>query len=87
MRHYKSSEWCFPPQDGLFSGEFAADAYVMGYDTRPLLTLEEKGRFLERAVREEWVLFYEHDAVNECSTLIQTEKGVRVGEVLRLAEI
>jgi len=31
-RHYKSSEWCFPPQDGLFSGEFAADAYVMGYD-------------------------------------------------------
>ena len=32
VRHYKSSEWCFPPQDGLFSGEFAADAYVMGYD-------------------------------------------------------
>ena len=62
-------------------------AYVMGYDTRPLLTLEEKGRFLERAVREEWVLFYEHDAVNECSTLIQTEKGVRVGEVMRLEEI
>jgi hypothetical protein len=31
-RHYKSSEWCFPPQDGLIFGEFAADAYVMGYD-------------------------------------------------------
>jgi hypothetical protein len=31
-RHYKSSEWCFPPQDGLFSGEFAADAYLMGFD-------------------------------------------------------
>ena len=62
-------------------------AYVMGYDTRPLLTLEEKGRFLERAAQEEWILFYEHDSAHECSTLIQTEKGIRCGEVLRLDDI
>jgi glyoxylase-like metal-dependent hydrolase (beta-lactamase superfamily II) len=52
--------------------------YVMGYDTRPLLTLNEKGKFLEEAVTKEFVLFLEHDSVNECCTLQQTEKGVRL---------
>jgi glyoxylase-like metal-dependent hydrolase (beta-lactamase superfamily II) len=59
-------------------------AYVMGYDTRPLITLEEKARILNQAVAEEWVLVYEHDPINECSTLQQTEKGPRVGEVFAL---
>jgi glyoxylase-like metal-dependent hydrolase (beta-lactamase superfamily II) len=54
--------------------------YVMGYDTRPLLTLEEKGAFLQRAVSEEYVLFLEHDAHNECCTLKETEKGPRLDE-------
>lgn len=53
-------------------------AYVMGYDTRPLLTLTEKEKFLQRAVEEEFVLFLEHDSVNECCTLQMTEKGVRL---------
>lgn len=52
--------------------------YVMGYDTRPLLTLGEKKRFLDRAADEEYVLFLEHDSVNECCTVQQTEKGVRL---------
>ena len=52
--------------------------YVMGYDTRPLLTLNEKGKFLEDAVTKEFVLFLEHDSINECCTLQQTEKGVRL---------
>lgn len=60
-------------------------AYVMGYDTRPLITLEEKARILNQAVEENWVLFYEHDPINECSNLIQTEKGPRVGEVFALS--
>jgi hypothetical protein len=50
----------------------------MGYDTRPLLTLEEKAVFLQKAAEEEYVLFLEHDAHNECCTLKQTEKGVRL---------
>ena len=54
--------------------------YVMGYDTRPLLTLEEKASFLDRAVKEDFLLFLEHDAENELITLEQTPKGVRCKE-------
>jgi glyoxylase-like metal-dependent hydrolase (beta-lactamase superfamily II) len=61
--------------------------YVMGYDTRPLLTLEEKESFLNEAVDNEYVLFFEHDAVNECCTLKRTEKGVRVDAVFPLSEV
>ncbi len=52
--------------------------YVMGYDTRPLITLKEKGAFLKRAQKEDYVLFLEHDSVNECCTLKETEKGIRL---------
>ncbi|MFM7309399.1 MAG: MBL fold metallo-hydrolase [Flavobacteriales bacterium] len=62
-------------------------AYVMGYDTRPLLTLEEKARFLNTAADEQWVLLFEHDAMNECATLTRTEKGVRLEHVLKLADL
>ena len=55
-------------------------AYVMGYDTRPLLTLEEKKLFLDAAAEEEWVLFLEHDAVHAACTVQHTEKGVRLCE-------
>jgi len=54
--------------------------YVMGYDTRPLITMAEKELFLNNAAGQEFVLFLEHDSVNECCTLINTEKGVRLGE-------
>ena len=55
-------------------------AYVMGYDTRPLLTLDEKKTFLDAAANEEWVLFLEHDAVNAACTVQHTPKGVRLRE-------
>ncbi|MCG2461958.1 MBL fold metallo-hydrolase [Flavobacteriaceae bacterium F89] len=55
--------------------------YVMGYDTRPLLTMNEKQQFLDRAVAEDFYLFLEHDAHNEICTLKQTEKGVRLKEI------
>ena len=61
--------------------------YVMGYDTRPLLTLDEKAKFLNEAVSNDYVLFFEHDAVNECCTLKNTEKGVRVNETFKLSEL
>jgi glyoxylase-like metal-dependent hydrolase (beta-lactamase superfamily II) len=61
--------------------------YVMGYDTRPLLTLQEKQTFLEEAVRENYILFFEHDASNECCTVKMTEKGVRVDQTFRLDEL
>jgi len=62
-------------------------AYVMGYDTRPLLTIQEKQLFLEVAAREQYVLFLEHDSVNECCTVKMTEKGVRVDQTFRLNEL
>ena len=61
--------------------------YVMGYDTRPLLTLQEKQQFLEEAVQNHYVLFLEHDSVNECCTVKMTEKGVRVDQTFRLDEL
>jgi glyoxylase-like metal-dependent hydrolase (beta-lactamase superfamily II) len=60
--------------------------YVMGYDTRPLLTLEEKDAFLARAVEEDLLLFLEHDAENELISLEQTAKGVRCKESYRFDE-
>jgi glyoxylase-like metal-dependent hydrolase (beta-lactamase superfamily II) len=61
--------------------------YVMGYDTRPLMTLEEKGSFLDTAATENYVLFLEHDSVNECCTLQHTEKGVRLAETFAFSSL
>jgi glyoxylase-like metal-dependent hydrolase (beta-lactamase superfamily II) len=62
-------------------------AYVMGYDTRPLITLDEKGKFMDKAADEEYILFLEHDPVNECCTVQKTEKGVRLKETFRLSDV
>lgn len=61
--------------------------YVMAYDTRPLLTLQEKAAFLNTAANEKYILFFEHDPINECCNLQTTEKGVRLDQVFRLDEI
>jgi len=58
--------------------------FVMGYDTRPLLTLSEKELFLNTAADKNYYLFLEHDAHNEIITVKHTEKGVRLNEVLSL---
>ena len=61
--------------------------YVMGYDTRPLLTLDEKEKFLNKAAEEEYILFLEHDADNECCTLKNTEKGIRLDQTFSFNEL
>jgi len=61
--------------------------YVMGYDTRPLLTLDEKAAFLNKAADNEYVLFLEHDNTNECCTVQHTEKGVRVKDTFKFNEL
>ena len=60
--------------------------YVMAYDVRPLLTMEEKVPFMLQAAKEEFILFFEHDPVTECCTVEQSEKGIRVKEKFNLAE-
>jgi len=61
--------------------------YVMGYDVRPLVTLAEKEKFLLEAADNEYILFFEHDPINECCTVKKTEKGVRLDRVFRLSEV
>jgi hypothetical protein len=61
--------------------------YVMAYDMFPLTTLNEKKSFLSEAVQNDYILFFEHDPMNECCTLQQTEKGIRSKEVFMLSEI
>lgn len=57
--------------------------YVMGYDTRPLMTLNEKEKFLRKATDESYILFLEHDIENEMCRLKDTEKGPRLKETYR----
>ena len=61
--------------------------WVMGYDTRPLLTMDEKGDFLEVALKEDFVLFFEHDAQHECCTLKAGAKGPELDRTFRLEEL
>ena len=58
--------------------------YVMAYDMFPLQTLTEKKAFLEEAVDNDYILFFEHDAVHECCTLQRTEKGIRMKDSFKL---
>ena len=61
--------------------------YVMGYDTRPLITLAEKESFLREAADNNYVLFFEHDPLNECCTVVKTEKGVRPDHTFPLSAV
>jgi len=61
--------------------------YVMGYDTRPLLTLPEKEKFLNEAADNNYYLFLEHDAHNQIITVKHTEKGVRLDQVFTFNEL
>jgi glyoxylase-like metal-dependent hydrolase (beta-lactamase superfamily II) len=62
-------------------------AWVMAYDTRPLLTMQEKSIVLATCVSENRVLFFEHDKSIECATLQQTEKGIRVLDTFPLSAL
>lgn len=61
--------------------------YVMGYDTRPLLTMPEKTKFLTAAAENNYYLWLEHDAHNQIITVEPTEKGVRLKEVFRCEDL
>ena len=61
--------------------------YVMGYDTRPLLTIKEKEAFLTEAADNQYFLFLEHDAYSEICTVQHTSKGVRLKETHKFKDI
>jgi glyoxylase-like metal-dependent hydrolase (beta-lactamase superfamily II) len=61
--------------------------WVMAYDMFPLTTLTEKKAFLEEAAAKKYVLFFEHDPVNECCEVEKTEKGLRSRQTFRLTDL
>ena len=61
--------------------------YVMAYDMQPLVTLGEKKVLLNEAMKNNAVLFFEHDPVNECCSLEETEKGIRIKEKFPLSSL
>lgn len=84
--HYKDKTLVFMA-DLLPSVGHLPIPYVMGYDTRPLITLSEKEKFLKKAEENNYVLFLEHDYLNECCTLQNTEKGVRLKDTFSFSEL
>lgn len=61
--------------------------YVMGYDMRPLETINEKSDVLRKSSDENWVLFFEHDPINEACTVQLTEKGIRQKDLVKILEL
>lgn len=61
--------------------------WIMSYDTRPLITLDEKESFLNEAADNDYILFLEHDAYNECFRVQRTDKGVVAGESFKLEDV
>ncbi|MDO1502145.1 MBL fold metallo-hydrolase [Winogradskyella maritima] len=86
MIDYKGKTFCFMA-DLLPTAGHLSIPFVMGYDTRPLLTLDEKELFLKKAADDNLYLFLEHDAHNEIITVKHTEKGVRLNETFRCDDI
>ncbi|WP_204344535.1 MBL fold metallo-hydrolase [Psychroserpens algicola] len=86
MIQYQEKTICFMA-DLLPTAGHLPLPFVMGYDTRPLLTLDEKERFLNLAADNDYYLFLEHDAHNEIITVQHTEKGVRLKDTFKTQDI
>ncbi|SEP87663.1 Metallo-beta-lactamase superfamily protein [Hyunsoonleella jejuensis] len=84
--HYKGKTICFMADLLPTTGHLPLP-YVMGYDMRPLLTLNEKEQFLNMAADNGYYLFLEHDAYNEIITVKHTEKGVRLENIFKAEEL
>ncbi len=83
---YKDKTICFMADLIPTAGHLALP-YVMGYDTRPLLTMPEKAKFLNTAAEKNYYLFLEHDAHNEIITVENTDKGVRLKDIFTSNQI
>lgn len=83
---YKDKTICFMADLVATAGHIPIP-YVMGYDTRPLLTMPEKAKFLNAAAENNYYLFLEHDAYNEIITVEKTERGVRLKNIYTAEEI
>ncbi len=76
--------------DGITTFLFCADLvptvahisipYIMGYDINPMITIEEKKKYLTKAIDEDWKIIFGHDPENICASITKTEKGFFVKE-------
>lgn len=83
---YKGKTVCYMA-DLIPSSSHIPLPYVMGYDMFPMTTLIEKEKFLKKACDENYILFFEHDPVGECSTVELTEKGFKRKESFNLSTL
>ncbi len=60
--------------------------WIMAYDTKPLQTLKDRERFYNEALADDYILFFEHDLINEAGTIHQTDKGVRLDKAGKLSD-
>ncbi len=61
--------------------------YIMSYDIAPTKTLSEKENFLEEAVNNDYILFFQHDLYHECCTLHKTPGGIRANDTFKLNDL
>jgi glyoxylase-like metal-dependent hydrolase (beta-lactamase superfamily II) len=85
MIKYKGRTICFMA-DLLPSSSHIPLPYIMAYDVRPLLSMEEKEKFLAMALEKNFVLSFEHDPIYECGTLQQSERGIKLNETFPLRD-
>jgi glyoxylase-like metal-dependent hydrolase (beta-lactamase superfamily II) len=52
--------------------------WIMGYDLRPLISLEEKRSVLKRATRDRWILFFEHCPLIAAATVALNDRGYAI---------
>ena len=62
-------------------------AWTMAYDVEPLQTIDEKRSFLQKAQKEEWNLFFEHDPEVEVASLRKTDRGMTTVDPRPLSEL
>jgi glyoxylase-like metal-dependent hydrolase (beta-lactamase superfamily II) len=74
--HFNGKKLCYMA-DLIPSSLHVPLPYVMGYDMFPMTTLLEKENYLEEAIKENHILFFEHDPIFECCTIEKTEKGYK----------
>lgn len=62
-------------------------AWVSAYDTYPITSMGDKERMLAEAAEKQQILFFEHDAYNECCTIHKVNGKYRVLTNFKLSEL
>ncbi len=75
------------PADLIPTAAHISLPWISAYDIQPMILLNDKAHFLNKAVEQNWVLFFEHDIFTECCTVQKTEKGFKELERFSLNQL